>query len=43
MYRLDGRELLVKAFQIHAEGRDEVFRITEDGVNNIQQAITFSA
>lgn len=40
-YRLDGRELLVMSLGIRSSGRPKYFRITDRGVQEIQDAILF--
>lgn len=42
MYRLDGRDLLVKSFGVSDDGSAKLYRISRSGVLEIEEAITFS-
>lgn len=42
IYRLDGRELLVQSFGVSVDGSTKLYRISEKGALEIEEAITFS-
>jgi hypothetical protein len=42
MYRLDRRELLAKSFRIGDPGNIKLFRISEAGIMEIEEAIVFN-